>query len=66
MSTDNIPFSCPKCRAEGSPTGALVFKGQEVPVCKYHPGTEFVRSHYYDPEGNRVLDIPKEYQHTDG
>ncbi len=58
MSNTGVPWSCPKCRAEGSPTGLLVFEGGEPPQCKYHPGTTFERSPYYDEAGNRIK--PKE------
>lgn len=49
-----VPWSCPRCRAEGSPTGGLVFEGGEIPTCKYHPGTPFERSIFYDEAGNRL------------
>lgn len=53
MSNTGVPWSCPKCRAEGSPTGVLVFEGGLPPVCKYH-NVPFERSRFYDESGNRI------------
>jgi hypothetical protein len=57
MSSEGVPYSCPRCREDGSPTGCLVFLGQDVPTCKYHPGTVFERSRFYDPDGNRIREM---------
>lgn len=50
----SVPFSCPRCRESGWPTGGLVFDGAEVPECKYHPGVLFERSPFYDENGLRL------------
>lgn len=61
MGDFGVPWACPKCREDGSPTASLVFRGQEVPKCKYHDIT-FVRSIYFDELGNRIIDKPREAQ----
>jgi len=54
MSNSGVPYSCPTCRAEGSPTGQLVFEGSVIPpICKYH-SIPMERSIYYNEQGERI------------
>jgi hypothetical protein len=55
MNPSGVPFSCPRCRADGWPTGQLVFGTLEPPLCKYHPGVPFDRSRFYTEEGKRTI-----------
>lgn len=42
-STKSVPYRCPKCLAEGSYYGRLVFGDEEAGNCIYHKGTAMER-----------------------